>query len=68
MAWPLENVFLREVSKLFKCYVLVKKFGRKPTVSLQTLKIGFFNTLTRTKSRFWGAAGALKSVRIFLYV
>ena len=40
-----EQFFLREVSKLFKCYVLVKNFDRKPAISLKTLKIGFFNTL-----------------------
>ena len=43
--WPLKNLFLREVSKFFKCYVLVKSFARKPVLSLKTLKIGFFNTL-----------------------
>ena len=36
---PLKN--LREVSKLFKCYVLAKNFDEKPTISLNTLKIGF---------------------------
>ena len=44
-AWPLNNFVLREVSKLFKCYVLVKNFDRKPAISLKTLKIGFFNRL-----------------------
>ena len=44
-AWPLQNLFLREVSKFFKCYVLVKSFDRKPVLSLKTPKIGFFNTL-----------------------
>ena len=37
--------FAREVSKLFKSYVLVKNFDRKPAISLKTLIIGFFNTL-----------------------
>ena len=43
--WPLKNLVLREVFKLFKCYVLFKNFDRKPAISLKTLKIGFFNTL-----------------------
>ena len=43
-AWPLKN-FFREVCKLFKCYVLGKKFDRKPSISLKTLKIGCFNTI-----------------------
>ena len=29
-AWPLK-IFLREVSKLFKCWVLYKNFDRKTT-------------------------------------
>ena len=29
-AWMLKNFCLREVSKLFKFYVLVKNFDRKP--------------------------------------
>ncbi len=33
-AWPLK-IFFREVSKLFKCYVLVKNFDRKPAISLK---------------------------------
>ena len=37
-AWPLKN-FLREVSKMFKCYVLDKNFDRKHATSLKTLKI-----------------------------
>ena len=36
-----EEFFLRKVSKLFKCYVLVKNFDRTPAISLKTLKIGF---------------------------
>ena len=44
-AWLLKNSFSSEVSNLFKCYVLVQNFDRKPAVSLKTLKIGFFNTL-----------------------
>ena len=39
------RIFLREVSKLFKSYVLAKNFDQKPAISLKTLKIGFFNTL-----------------------
>ena len=42
-AWPLKKIFLREVSKLLKCYVLVKKFYRKSATSLKTLQIGFVN-------------------------
>ena len=41
---PLKN-FFREVFKLFKCYVLVKKFDRKRAILSNILKIGFFNTL-----------------------
>ena len=39
------KIFLGEVSKWFKCYILVKNFDQKPAISLKTLKIGFFNTL-----------------------
>ena len=31
-----EQFYLREVSKLFKCYVLVKNVDRKPAISLKT--------------------------------
>ena len=49
--WPLKKKFLREVSKLLKCYVLVKKFYRKSATSLKTLQCVFL-----TKSKFWRAA------------
>ena len=52
--WPLPNYFLRKVSLRCKCYVYVKNFDQKPAISLNTLKIGFFNTHS-TKSRIWGA-------------
>ena len=39
------RIFLREVSKLFKCYVLFQNFDRKPAMSLKTLEIGLFNKL-----------------------
>ena len=49
-AWPLKIFFERSLCKLFKCYVYVKNFDRKPGISLKTLKIGFFNMLAVTKT------------------
>ena len=45
MAWPLNNLFLKGVSQMFKCHVLVENFDRNPAMSWKTLKLGFFNTL-----------------------
>ena len=65
-AWLLKHSFLREVSKLFKCYVLVKNFDRKPAISLKTLKIGYFNKLLRLNQGFAGAAKSFLYLFIYL--
>ena len=51
----LEFFFSREVSKSFKCYVLVKNFDRNPAISLKT-QDRIFQHATLTKSRLWLAA------------
>ena len=69
-AWTFNKFFIREVSKLFKCYV--KNFDRKSAISLKTLKIEFFNTLLWLKQEL----GVLSTphnlffmtVRIFLII
>ena len=43
------RISFEKVSKLFKCYVSVKNFDRKPAFSLKMIKIGFFNTLLTTR-------------------
>ena len=63
-AWPLHNFFLREVSKLFKCYVLVKNFDQKPAILLKTLKIGFSARYSDNIKVLQGAA-VIKSFYIF---